>query len=373
VTLTVSGPGALVGDNPFAFSDAGGVGAVWVRTLANSPGTITVQAAHPELGTAQAAITVRQSAPGGPPQPYGNLSLQASPDVLAAGDSAVVTATFTNQGLPDLNTLAITLTVPDGWTAQPLSTATFTGLESAQTVQASWQISVPAGTAPGQSSLSAEAIYTHGNQRGATVAAADVSVAFPSLAAAFNNAGISDDSDVTTADFDGVGNSYSAEALAAAGLTPGASFAHNGITFSWPDTTPGQPDNAVALGQVVLMSGSGTTLAMLGAGSPSNEGGTGTVYYTDGTTSSYTITLDNYFNPPGPENDAVATMPYVNDSNPASNGGVAGQRAHTVYIFYAEVAILAGKTIQAVSLPPGGVLPASGRITGMHVFAIGTG
>lgn len=374
VTLTVGGPGALVGDNPFAFSDAGGVGAVWVRTLANSPGTISVQAAHPSLGTAQAAITVHEPAPGGPPEPYGNLSLQASPDVLTAGDTTVVTATFTNQGLPDLNTLVIDLTVPGGWTAQPLSTASFTGVVSAQTVHASWQVSVPAGTAPGQSALSAEASYTNGNQRGATVAAADVSVAFPSLATAFNNAGISDDSDVTTADFDGVGNSYSAEALAAAaGLTPGASFTYNDITFSWPNTTPGQPDNAVAQGQVVLMSGSGTKLAMLGAGSPSNEGGTGTVYYSDGTTSSYTITLDNYFNPPGPGNDAVATMPYLNDSNPASNGGVAGQRAHTVYIFYAEVAIEAGKTIQAVSLPPGGVLPASGRITGMHVFAIGTG
>ena len=40
----------LIGDNPFAFADAGGAGAVWIRTRPDSPGTITVQATHPSLG-----------------------------------------------------------------------------------------------------------------------------------------------------------------------------------------------------------------------------------------------------------------------------------------------------------------------------------
>ncbi|HEY7047814.1 MAG TPA: glycoside hydrolase family 2 TIM barrel-domain containing protein [Jatrophihabitantaceae bacterium] len=373
VTLSVDGPGVLVGDNPFAFGDAGGVGAVWVRTLADSPGVIRVRAAHPDLGAADVAIQVRQQAPGGPPQPYGEFGLQASPDVLMAGDSTEVTATFTNRGNPDLNQVSVELQVLDGWTAQALTPSTFRGVDSGQTVQARWRVSVPPGTTPGASTLSAEAVYTHGPDRGVSKASSVVSVAYPSLAAAFDNAGISDDSDVTTADFDGVGNSYSKQALAAAGLTPGGRVTHDGIAFTWPDTSPGQPDNAVGQGQVVLVSGSGATLGLLGAGSPSNIGGSGTVYYTDGTTSNYTATLDNYFSPPGPENDAVATMPYLNDSNPASNGGVAGQRQHTVFVFYAGVPIDAGKTVRAVSLPPGGVVPPTGRITGMHVFAIGIG
>jgi beta-galactosidase len=56
VTLSVDGPGVLVGDNPFAFGDYGGLGAVWIRSVAGQPGTITVSAEHPALGQAQVYI-----------------------------------------------------------------------------------------------------------------------------------------------------------------------------------------------------------------------------------------------------------------------------------------------------------------------------
>jgi beta-galactosidase len=59
VDLTVDGPAGLVGDNPFALADAGGVGAVWIRTLPGSAGTITVSARHPALGSAATVINVR--------------------------------------------------------------------------------------------------------------------------------------------------------------------------------------------------------------------------------------------------------------------------------------------------------------------------
>jgi hypothetical protein len=35
--------------------------------------------------------------------------------------------------------------------------------------------------------------------------------------------------------------------------------------------------------------------------------------------------------------------------------------------------LTAGKTVQAVTLPPGGTVPASGRISGMHIFGLGIG
>jgi beta-galactosidase len=66
VTLTVQGPGVLIGDNPFAFGAYGGLGAVWVRSVAGRPGTITVTAAHPVLGQAQVRIA---SVPPGPDTP----------------------------------------------------------------------------------------------------------------------------------------------------------------------------------------------------------------------------------------------------------------------------------------------------------------
>lgn len=56
VTLTVSGPAILLGDNPFPFADTGGVGAVWIRGRAGRPGAAVVRATHDTLGNGQAVI-----------------------------------------------------------------------------------------------------------------------------------------------------------------------------------------------------------------------------------------------------------------------------------------------------------------------------
>ncbi|HEX4221402.1 MAG TPA: hypothetical protein VHZ97_03500, partial [Pseudonocardiaceae bacterium] len=56
VTLTAGGPVVLVGDNPFAFGDFGGVGAVWLRSLPNRPGLIRLTATHPTLGSATVLV-----------------------------------------------------------------------------------------------------------------------------------------------------------------------------------------------------------------------------------------------------------------------------------------------------------------------------
>jgi beta-galactosidase len=53
VMLNLSGPAMLVGDNPFAFGQYGGLGAVWIRSLAGQPGPITLTASHPLLGQAE--------------------------------------------------------------------------------------------------------------------------------------------------------------------------------------------------------------------------------------------------------------------------------------------------------------------------------
>jgi beta-galactosidase len=56
VALNLSGPGTLVGDNPFAFGEYGGLGAVWIRSLPGQPGTIAVTATHPDLGQARIQV-----------------------------------------------------------------------------------------------------------------------------------------------------------------------------------------------------------------------------------------------------------------------------------------------------------------------------
>ncbi len=56
VTLTLTGPATLIGDNPFAFGAYGGLGAVWIRSLPGLTGNITLAASQPELGQAQVEV-----------------------------------------------------------------------------------------------------------------------------------------------------------------------------------------------------------------------------------------------------------------------------------------------------------------------------
>jgi beta-galactosidase len=57
VKLTLTGPGTLIGDNPFAFGAYGGLGAVWLRSLPGQSGLITLTAVHPALGSARVQVT----------------------------------------------------------------------------------------------------------------------------------------------------------------------------------------------------------------------------------------------------------------------------------------------------------------------------
>jgi beta-galactosidase len=56
ITLTIEGPGEIIGENPFALF--GGVGAVWIRTK-QSAGVVRLVAKHQMLGSKTVAITVR--------------------------------------------------------------------------------------------------------------------------------------------------------------------------------------------------------------------------------------------------------------------------------------------------------------------------
>lgn len=96
------------------------------------------------------------------------------------------------------------------------------------------------------------------------------------------------------------------------------------VTFTWPDTLPGEADNAYARGQRVRLPDkpAGNALAFLGAatvvpGQTAPSSGTGTVTYADGTTQGFTLTLSDWTLKGGnaqlsTQNEAVATMPRRN-------------------------------------------------------------
>ena len=193
-----------------------------------------------------------------------------------------------------------------------------------------------------------------------------VVVAAPSaattLAAAFDDAGISDDTNTTAGNLDGSGASLSAQALAAAGLASGAAFAHDGVTFTWPDTASGTVDNVVADGQDIQVSGSGTALGFLGLSTYGDASGTGTITYNDGTTQSYTLGFANWWSATASAgSDIAATMPYLDNTS--------GKVTHAVNLYAATVPLQAGKTVSSVTLPNAGT--GAGQTPAMHIFAVG--
>ena len=56
VSLAITGPGEIIGENPFAL--VGGGGAVWIRAK-ESTGTVRIEATHPYLGKRSTEIRVR--------------------------------------------------------------------------------------------------------------------------------------------------------------------------------------------------------------------------------------------------------------------------------------------------------------------------
>jgi beta-glucosidase len=261
---------------------------------------------------------------------------------------------------------------PSGVTITPASPSL--SVPAHRTVSLSLAVSVAAGESPATDLVALNPSFVQRRKR-YPLAAAELTLDIPyaSLAASYDTIAISDDSDVGAADFDGDGNSYSEQALTAAGLSPGATLTVGATTLQWPDVPAGTPDSVLADGQTVSLAGSpsDTLLTVLGASSGANESGTGTIEYSNGTVQPYTLTLDNWFNPPSSSsNTAIATSAYINDSTGSGNQGVAGQRDHKAYVFAVSIPLQPGATVSSVTLPMVATLPG---VYPMEVFALGLG
>jgi hypothetical protein len=191
----------------------------------------------------------------------------------------------------------------------------------------------------------------------------DPAVVYPSLAASFNNVGISADNNTAPGNYDGNGSSFSETALTNAGAAPGATVTSQGLAYTFPNVAAAAIDNTVAEGQTITESGSGT-LGFLVSASYGPATGTGTITYTDGSTQGYTLTSPDWFSTTPPSGGALAiSSAYQNRTGNTTYAGSGN-------IFSATVALTAGKTVASVTLPPGGALAAG--TTALHVFAIAT-
>jgi hypothetical protein len=254
---------------------------------------------------------------------------------------------------------------------------TVSSLSSAQTV--GWSAAAPSGVTvspasgslslPGGGSASASLTVTAGSTDGdytipitftspsGSVIPVQLSVivAKPGdLAPYYNVTGISSDGTASNANYDGDGFSYSQQALAAAGLTPGGTVTSGGVTYTWPSAAAAQPDAISVAGQTIPISAPAGTSTIGFLGSAVNAGGSGasgtvTITYTDGSTSTATLGMTDWTLGGGGGsadfgNTTVATTPYRNYLD-GSN-----QQLNT-YIFGANVGVDSSKTVASITLP----------------------
>jgi beta-glucosidase len=294
-----------------------------------------------------------------------------SPAVVAAGGSASAEVAITSH-MSEAVVVQLAPSLPSGITISPASPAVTVPANS--TVSLQMIVSVASGTSPGADHVPLGPSFTYGDMRYPLAATGlTVDVPYASLQAAYDSRAISDDSDIGAANFDGNGNSYSEQALSAAGLARGATVTVGATTVQWPDTPAGTADSVLAEGQTILMPASltATQLTVVGASSSNNESGTGTIEYSDGTNQPYTLTVDNWFdNPSSASNTTLATAAYVNDSTGFGNHGVAGKRYHEARVFAVSIDLEPGKTVSSVTLPTVATLPG---VYPMHVFALALG
>jgi hypothetical protein len=298
------------------------------------------------------------------------INLSSNLPVTTGGQTGKIVGTVTNAGSSVAESVKVALNVPSGWTVSPSSPVEFPAIPPGMSVSVSWSVQIPSGLTPGEYQLAAITSYTESGTSNRTAGTVALQVPYSNLAAAFDNAGVTSNSNTNPSPgflgFDGIGTTYSAEGLTAAGLSPGATVQVGGVTLTWPDVQPAQPDNVLSDGQAFLISGQSSQLGFLVASNNASLAGTGTVYYTDGSSASFELAAGNFWYQSGQSGNPVETqVAAVNYANYPT-----GSSGHTVYVFGVTVPIDSTKKVEAVVLPKvrGSV---AGYQAAMHIFAMG--
>lgn len=245
------------------------------------------------------------------PEPLGPLlTVDVSPLVLAPGDSGAVTVTLTNTATSGLTNIVTSFALPTGWTASgtPAFGASLDpGAVQSQTVTLTAPSDALRDAAPvvrltATAACGAVAVRTSG--------ATDVTVPFPSFAAAANQAAIVRDAFPFEGNFTDAFFSLSTEALTAVGAFPGAALTGAGAGLSMPQYGPGLYDNVCGTGATISLTGTGTNVSLLVSGVATARNAYIVLTYTDGTSTASTANVPIWTagtNPPGGAKTVVTT------------------------------------------------------------------
>ena len=294
--------------------------------------------------------------------------LAQSPPVFAATGSTSSSSVVVQPGKSGTTTLALqsvtgipqtvqwTASAPSGFTVSPSSGT----LNLPAGGAASTPVAITGGTTEGDYQVTFKFTSPSGPIQPISVPV--IVARTGDLAPFYNDAGISDDTSQAAANFDGLGFSYSEQALAVVGLAPGTAITSGGVQYNWPGAAAGQPDNLIAAGQVITVPpvAGATELGVMGSASNGPSSGPLTITYTDGTTQSATLGFTDWTSgSPSFGNGTAAATPYRNSASGTS------QQIGTK-VFTTNIALQPGKMVASVTLP------SRANQGELHVFALGT-
>ncbi|MFF0558960.1 NEW3 domain-containing protein [Streptomyces sp. NPDC004266] len=314
------------------------------------------------LAVAAAAFTSTPAvaAPQDPAAPEARTQVTIDPIDLNGPAISEVKVTVTNAGPERLNRLDVTFNGPVGWAVQPAVVSVDGTYKPGAAATAEFRIQVPEQRGGfTMRTFTATATYKGGDGRG-TATGTRVERSGPVLARlsdAYNKVAVTDENDTRAGEFDGEGNSFSAQKLAAVGLTPGASVSALGAQLTWPAAAPGTKNSVSSTGQAVKVAGKGSKLVFLGSGVGFGAAGTTTVFYADGSSTTGSIGFPNWsFQEPTAHG---ATLVKSTDGRNRPYGY--GNAGIDYRVFAHSVALDPAKEVELV------VLPANAAV---HVFDI---
>lgn len=329
--------------------------------LISSLRAVAVAGAVP-LVPGQVAVAAEPQAPAaGPaaaPAAAPRTEVAISPVDLDGPAISTVKVTVKNAGPQRMRSLKVSFAGPAGWAVQPSVRAVDGSLAPGASADTSFRIQVPEKRGGFViRTFTATVTYQGGDGRGTATGTRTERSGSPqaSLAAAYNNVAITDESATKAGNYDGEGNSFSAQKLAAVGLTPGATVSALGANLTWPGVPAGTKDNVASAGQAITLGGKGSKLVFLGSGVTSGATGSATVYYTDGSSSTGSFGFPNWSFDPVTAHGA--TLVKSTDGRNRQDGY--GNATVKYSVFAHSVALDPAKTVEFV------VLPANANV---HIF-----
>jgi hypothetical protein len=281
-------------------------------------------------------------------------------------------------------------------TSNPPTSQVVTATSNAATVTAT-------PYSPGPHTLWVYAVDAAGDDSGAFgypfLATGHANTTCASLSVCFDNAAISPDSNMSLGAADSTA-SFSATDLSSAGWSSGGKVTVDGATFTLPAFGSGQSDNVLAANQTVTYSGAGNALVFLTTSTNANladpgaiagdttapyvpadtavsasycysgtdpQGicpATGTITYTDGTSTPYDLTVPDWIS--GPASLAAVALPHWNKPS-----GQVTNTADQPKIYPFAVPVDPTKTIASVTLPDVSHHVGNGT-PALHIFGMAT-